>query len=419
MSERRILLLIAAVQFVNVLDFVMVMPLGPDFAEKLDIPNSMLGIVGGSYTLSAAVTGIAGSFFLDRFDRRIALAFALAGLILGTLAGGFAMGFGSMIAARMIAGAFGGPATSLSLAILADVVPPERRGRALGFVMGAFSVASVLGVPAGLELARLGSWRIPFFVVAGLGVVVAGSAVFLMPPMRLHLERGLTAERMRPFAAFAADPTILIALAAVALVTMGSFLLIPNFSAYLQFNLHYPRARLGLLYLVGGAVSFVTMRAAGVLIDRKGAFIAALTGTVFVSVILWLLFIHPVSAIPVLALFVGFMFSNSFRFVAMNTVGTKVPFPNERARYMSAQSAVQHLSSGAGAILSTFILVENADKSLSGIRGLGIATLLLSIPMPFLIGWVAHRVSVRAEAAQAERSAELTLGTPLSSSSDA
>ena len=78
-----------------------------------------------------------------------------------------------------------------------------------------------------------------------------------------------------------------------------------------------------------------------------------------------------------------------------NTVGTKVPLPNERARYMSTQSAVQHLSSGTGAILSTFLLVENADKSLSGIRGLGIAALVLSVPMPFLIGWVAQRVSVR------------------------
>lgn len=395
MSERRILLLIAAVQFVNVLDFVMVMPLGPDFAARLDIPNHMLGLVGGSYTLAAAATGIAGSFFLDRFDRRSALAVALAGLIAGTLAGGFATGFGSMIAARMLAGAFGGPATSLSLAILADVVPTERRGRAMGLVMGAFSVASVLGVPAGLELARLGSWRIPFFIVAGLGVVVAGSAVFLLPPMRLHLERAVTAAPMRPFAEFAADPTILIALASVAIVTLGSFLLIPNFSAYLQFNLHYPRERLGLLYMAGGAVSFVTMRMAGVLIDKRGAFLTALIGTSLVSVILVLLFIQPIAGIPVLALFVGFMFSNSFRFVTMNTVGTRVALPNERARYMSTASAVQHLASGSGAILSTFLLVENADKSLSGIPGLGIAALCLSLPMPFLIGWTMQRIERR------------------------
>src|SRR5207237_8209295 len=98
-------------------------------------------------------------------------------------AGGLATWRSTLMAARVLAGAFGGPATSLSLAIVADVVPPERRGKAMGAVMGAFSAASVLGVPAGLELARHGGWRTPFFAVAGLGVVVAASAIFLMPPL--------------------------------------------------------------------------------------------------------------------------------------------------------------------------------------------------------------------------------------------
>src|SRR5687768_14246673 len=147
LSERQLLFVIGAIQFINVLDFMIVMPLGPDFARELGIPASQLGIVGGSYTLAAAVAGITGAFFLDRFDRRRALAVALAGLVLGTLAAAFAVGAKSLLAARIVAGAFGGPATALSLAIVSDVVPPERRGRAMGAVMGAFAVASVLGVP--------------------------------------------------------------------------------------------------------------------------------------------------------------------------------------------------------------------------------------------------------------------------------
>lgn len=73
-SERSLLFLIGAVQFVNILDFMMVMPLGPDFARDLGIPTSQLGLIGGSYTAAAAVTGLLGAFFLDRFDRRSALA---------------------------------------------------------------------------------------------------------------------------------------------------------------------------------------------------------------------------------------------------------------------------------------------------------------------------------------------------------
>ena len=53
-SERMVVLLVAAVQFVNILDFMMVMPLGPDFAAALGIPTSHIGMIGGSYTLAAA-----------------------------------------------------------------------------------------------------------------------------------------------------------------------------------------------------------------------------------------------------------------------------------------------------------------------------------------------------------------------------
>ena len=69
-SERVIVLLIGAVQFVNILDFVMVMPMGPDFAVALHIPSSKLGWIGGAYTAAAAVSGLVGSLFLDRFDAR-------------------------------------------------------------------------------------------------------------------------------------------------------------------------------------------------------------------------------------------------------------------------------------------------------------------------------------------------------------
>jgi predicted MFS family arabinose efflux permease len=96
-QERRVLFIVGAVQFVNVLDFMMVMPLGPDFAQSLSIPASRLGLIGGSYTAAAAVSGLAGALFLDRFDRRSALALAMLGLVVGTAAGAFATGLGSLM----------------------------------------------------------------------------------------------------------------------------------------------------------------------------------------------------------------------------------------------------------------------------------------------------------------------------------
>lgn len=343
-SERKLLFLLGAVQFINIVDFMMVMPLGPDFATALGIPTDRLGLVAGVYTASAAVSGLVAATFLDRFDRRRALFVAMLGLVTGTAAGGFATGLNSMLAARVLAGAFGGPATAIALSILADAVPPQRRGRALGAVMGAFSVASVLGVPMGLKLAELGGWKTPFFVVAGLGVLIASAVVFLMPPMRGHLlQAGGESLPARPLRAFLTDWTVLLSLTATAVTMGGAFAVIANLSAFLQYNLGYPRQRLEILYMAGGLASFFSMRVAGWFVDRRGSVPVAIVGTVLILTVVGLGFVFERPLIPVVAIFMLFMIGNSTRVVALNALTTRVPPPYERGRFMSAQSAVQHL----------------------------------------------------------------------------
>lgn len=390
-SERRMLLLIATIQFVNILDFVMVMPLGPDFARDLGIENSALGVIGGSYTAAAAVSGIIGSLFLDRFDRRKALAWAMGGLVIGTAAGGFATGLRSLVLARVIAGAFGGPATSIALAIIADVIPIERRGRAMGIVMSSFAVASVLGVPAGLELARVGGWQMPFFAVALLGSLVTMCAVFLMPPLTGHLTRQTmetgAANRLR----FLAQPRVLLSLLGISVVMMGNFAMIPNLSAYIQQNLGYPRDGLGLLYMVGGVVSFATMRIAGNWVDRFGPTRVAVLGTLLYVANLFVGFIAPVASIPIMVIFVMFMVSSTFRMVPVQALSSRVPDQQERARFMSAQSAAQHIACAAGAMLASQMLVSEPDGRLVGMANVAWFSAAMASAVPVML-WSIERI---------------------------
>ena len=394
-SERTIVFLVGAIQFVNILDFMMVMPLGPDFAVGLGIPAAHLGYIGGSYTAAAAASGLAGSLFLDRFDRRSALGLAMLGLVIGTLAGGFATSFATLIAARVLAGLFGGPATSLSLSIIADIIPAERRGRALGAVMSAFSVASVVGVPAGLELARHGGWRLPFFAVAGVGLVVTAAAIFSLPPLRVHLDRDRT-DVASPFFEIFSRPIVLFSLALTASSMIASFLLVPNLSAYLQYNLGYPRESLWMLYLVGGSCAFFANRLYGRLVDRYGSFRIGTVGTLCFVAVVYFGFISYSATLPVLVLFVCFMLSTSLRAVPMNTLTTKVPEARERARFMSIQSAVQHFSGAIGAFLSAKILHELPSHRLEGISTIGAVSIASALLFPALAWTVESRVRARA-----------------------
>jgi predicted MFS family arabinose efflux permease len=387
--ELAVVLLIAAVQFVNILDFVMVMPLGPDFAAALGIPASRLGMIGGSYTAAAAVAGLLGSLFLDRFDRRPALGVAMLGLVAGTALGGFATGLTTLMAARMVAGAFGGPATSLSLSIVADVVPPERRGRAMGIVMGAFSIAQVLGVPAGLELARQLGWRAPFFAVAAIGALIAIVAVLLLPPLRGHIAQ--RHERV-PLSRLFAQGNVLLSWGMTFVVMAAGFLLIPNISAYVQYNLGYPRSRLGLLYFIAGLVSLLGLQLSGRLTDRFGSFRVGTAGSLFLAFAIVAGFVLSPPLLSVPGIFIAFMLALSLRNVAYNTLTSKVPRSGERARFMSIQSAVQHAASAAGAFLSAQMLTELPRGLLAGMERVSFLAIALTLSLPAFLFAVESRV---------------------------
>ena len=394
-SERAVVFLVGAVQFVNILDFMMVMPLGPDFARSLGIDVERVGVVAGAYTVAAGVSGLAMSQVLDRFDRRPALAVCMCGLALGTALGGLAWNLPSLVASRVVAGAFGGPATSLALAIVADVVPVERRGRAMAAVMGAFSVASVLGVPTGLYVAQWAGWRAPFFAVAAAGLAITAGVFALLPAMTGHL------------ASRAAHPPVMnllrrkeavLSLLTTACMTFSGFLLIPNLSAFIQFNMGWPRDDLGELYMLGGALSFGALRVFGRLIDRFGPVVLSIAGAVAFSfvAIAWMVVVPP--PVSVLVLFPCMMVAMSARNIAYQTLLSRVPPPAYRAAFQSLNGATQHMSSAAAAFIGAAILTSNTDGSLIGVPWLASYSLALTAVVPVLVYLANRHVLTRAHA---------------------
>lgn len=411
-SERTMIFLIGAVQFVNILDFMIVTPLGPDFAAALGIPISQLGLIGGSYAVSGCIAGLLGALFLDRFDRRKALGVALLGLVFGTALGGFGTGLYTLMGARLLAGMFGGPATSLAMSILADVVPAERRGRALGSVMGAFAAASVMGVPAGLFLARHGGWRLPFFAIAGLGLLLTVLCISLMPPMRGHLQR--TAETPKEVALIdlVQRGEVLMSLILVGLVMLSNFAVIPNIAAFMQYNSNVPRTQMEQIYAIGGVCSFIATRIFGRLVDRLGAPRVALFGTVLLLAILGLGFLADRTLVPATAMVSWFMVAQAARNIAAQTLNTRVPYPHERARYQSLLSAFQHMASALGAMAATLFLTVLPNGRLGGMPKLVSVAMCISALQPLMVLLVERQLRARtARAAVAVQSPTATSET--------
>src|SRR6266496_1332660 len=190
LSERSLLLLLAAVQFTHIVDFMILMPLGPQLMRELHIGPGHFSALVAAYTISSGVVGLLAAPFIDRFDRRKLLLFAYVGFIAGTLACAFSRSATTLLAARALSGAFGGLSISMVMAIIGDIVPAERRASAMGIVMTAFSVAAAVGVPFGLQLAQRFRWEAPFFMLAGIASVMWTIAFLRLPAVRGHLENG-------------------------------------------------------------------------------------------------------------------------------------------------------------------------------------------------------------------------------------
>ncbi len=134
------LLLLAAVQFTHILDFMVMMPLGEMLMRELSITPAGFSHLVAAYTISAGVVGLLAAPFMDRFDRRKVLLITYAGFILGTLACALSQNAATLLISRAICGAFGGISGATVLAIVGDIVPPQRRATGMGIIMSAFAV---------------------------------------------------------------------------------------------------------------------------------------------------------------------------------------------------------------------------------------------------------------------------------------
>src|SRR5438477_1376467 len=104
LAERPLLFLLALVQFTHIVDFMILMPLGPQLMRDLHIGPGNLSALVAAYTVSSGIVGLLAAPFIDRFDRRKLLLFAYGGFIFGTLSCGLSINAATLLMARALSG---------------------------------------------------------------------------------------------------------------------------------------------------------------------------------------------------------------------------------------------------------------------------------------------------------------------------
>jgi len=389
-SERTLLLLLAAVQFTHILDFMVMMPLGQQLMRELAIGPAQFSHLVAAYTISAGVVGLLAAPFMDRYDRRKVLLITYAGFFLGTLACALSQSAEQLLAARAVCGAFGGVSGATVMAIVGDIVPPSRRAAGMGIIMAAFATAAALGVPIGLWLAQKFRWEMPFFMVAGLAVIVWLLVFVTLPAVRDHLDDSAM-HGFHTFFELVRDANAGRALLFMSALVMGHFAVIPLLAPYLVSNLGLPENELFLIYMVGGVCSALTAPAFGRLADRVGRFRVFAVLIAVASLVT--LAISNSGRLPVWGVLVlaGLFFTfASGRFVPAQAILSLAVPARRRGSFMSLTSCTRDLTSGITSSVGGWLVTRGPGGQLVNYDKLG----WLAVVVSLLSLWLASRVHV-------------------------
>lgn len=386
-TENWVIWLLAAVNFTNVLDFMVLMPLGPQMKRVFSLsPGQWSGIVS-SYTFAAFISGLLAVFIIDKYDRKKLLTYVYIGFSIATLLCGLSHTKELLIISRSLAGLFGGMLGALSLTIVGDIISFERRSKAIGKVMSGFSAAAALGVPVGLYFGTKFGWQIPFLVTAGVSVLNMLLIQFKFPSIVGHLEGKDKPLIFNALKEIFTNKNTILGLSFLGLLMLGHFTIIPFLSPYMVSNVGFLEEDLIYIYLTGGLISAVSSPLIGKWADAKGnkkvftIFLLLSLGPIYLITNL-----TTASVLQVLPITMFFFIFSGGRFIpAMNLIMSTAD-PKIRGVFMSIRASIQNLFAGLGAVIAGGVMYENINGQFVNYDILGYCTIGFSLCCLLVIG---------------------------------
>ncbi|HEX4879536.1 MAG TPA: MFS transporter, partial [Limnobacter sp.] len=326
------------------------------------ITDAQFGLLVSAYTFSAGFSGLLASTYIDRFERRSLLMRLYVLFALATLACGLAPTYESLLAARIAAGVFGGILSAMIQTIVADVIPFERRGKAMGIVMTSFSVSTVMGVPLGLYIAAQADWHMPFFAIAALSILLAVAGWFVIPSIHGHLARNTNAHAFQGIVNVLKDSNHRMAFCFSFSMIFAGFSIIPYITIYMQTNAGVLPSQIPVIYLVGGAATLFSAQFIGRWSDRAGK-LKVLQRVAGIAVVPMLL-ITTSAGLPlwgILVITTLFFVFVSGRMIPGMALVSAASNPAYRGTFMTLNSSMQSAAMGLAAMVGGHLIARSPE----------------------------------------------------------
>lgn len=241
------------------------LPIGllPLIAKDLGSTPSAIGLLVTGYALVVVVASIPLTRLTHQVPRRLLLSILLSVFVVATCLSAVAPDYRMLMGARMV--------TALSQALFWAVVTPTAaglfrakvRGRAISVLYGGGSVAALAGVPLGTWLGQQTNWRVAFFFLSGIGLLILVTIAVLLPNTPAGqggADRGSAPNRGRYWSI----------VATTALAVTGAFTAFTYINPFLTDVSGFSESSIGALLLVRGLAGLAGVFIVGFLVDRYG-----------------------------------------------------------------------------------------------------------------------------------------------------
>src|SRR5947209_915444 len=178
------LVLLTALNFLNYIDRYILAGVQPLVQDEFHKSNAEIGLLTSAFLICYMIASPATSWLGDRYSRRNIIILGAILWSLATLMTALTRDYTTMLIRHTVVGIGEATFVAIAPAYLSDLFPIERRGRILSIFYMAIPIGAALGYIIGGQLGPRYGWRMPFYVCAAPGVLIAFLLFLLRDPAR-------------------------------------------------------------------------------------------------------------------------------------------------------------------------------------------------------------------------------------------
>jgi len=370
-EEVRLLAVLVSLLTLGLVDAQLLAPILLEVATELSVPPSWVGRTVSGYAAAAALAALLVGPLSDAHGRKRYLVLGAGVFALGSALVAVAPSFALFAGGRVVTGAGAGVISALVVATIADLVPYERRGRAMGWVATAYFAAPTGGVFVAAWVADLFGWRTNYAAFTALGALCAVSVLlgFREPP------RNESAPRRGGYLRFLKRRSTAAGALSAFFVTGGLTGFLLFLGAYLGVQFGLSVTEVGSVFLLCGIAGLFGALGAGRVADRLGNLRLARGGSfVLGAVLLVVPQVRGVALYLVLGL-VGLAAAS--RMAPLQSLVTELVDRESRGAYVALRNTLSQAGNASAAALGATLFERGFSYVCWMAAGFSFAALVL------------------------------------------